>query len=127
MIPSQDLLVICVDFDGVLHRYDHYRGVDVFNRPVDGASEGMQYLHNQGHTLILWTTRPITEKLKAWLAIHGIPIDYYNENPNRVATGQLDPRKPVADIYLDDRGITFEGDWPRIIHVIENFKVWYRR
>lgn len=126
-MPASNVLTICVDFDGVLHRYEHYKGVDVFDSMVDGAAEAMQYLHNQGHTLILWTTRPITEKLKGWLAVHGIPIDYFNENPNKVATGQLDPRKPLADIYLDDRGITFNGNWPEIVHIIETFREWWRR
>lgn len=93
---------------------------------VDGAAEAMQYLHSRGHTLILHTTRPITEKLKGWLAVHGIPIDYFNENPNRVATGQVDPRKPIADLYVDDRGMTFSGNWASTIHQIETFQEWWR-
>lgn len=123
--PSSKLY-ICVDFDGVLNRYTHYKGVDVFEDAVPGAAEAMQYLHAR-HWVIIHTTRPDTPAIRKWLADRNIPFHYWNENPDRTATGQLDPRKPIADVYVDDKGITFNGNWPEIVHAIENFRPWYRQ
>lgn len=117
-------LYICVDFDGVLHAYTTWKGLDVFDGVVEGAPEAMRHLHSLGHTLILHTTRAVTPALMSFLGTHGIPIDYYNENPEKTATGVLDPRKPLADIYIDDRAVTFKGNWSETVNEIAVFKQW---
>jgi hypothetical protein len=117
---------VCIDFDGVIHPYKKYRGLDVFeDHTVEGAPEGMQYLYARYKTII-HTTRPDTPMIRYWLQEHGCPFHYFNENPERIATGQLDPRKPLADIYLDDKGVRFNGSWPEVIEIIEEFQPWWR-
>ena len=61
------------------------------------------------------------------LETHQIPIHAFNENPTFTSTGNHDPRKPIAHVYLDDRGVTFNGDWPAILKTIMDFKPWYLR
>jgi hypothetical protein len=34
--------------------------------------------------------------------------------------------KPMADIFIDDRAISFVGDWEDTVKQVENFKVWNR-
>jgi phosphoglycolate phosphatase-like HAD superfamily hydrolase len=34
--------------------------------------------------------------------------------------------KPPALIYLDDRGITFTGDYDQALELIDNFKVYWQ-
>lgn len=125
-MPNSDgTLNICVDFDGVLHQYTGWKGDDVFDGPVMGAPECMQYLARQGHTLILHTTRAVTPKLKSWLEQHKVPIHYFNESPRKPSNSNSG--KPLADVYLDDRGVQFNGNWPDAVQQIESFKPWYKR
>ena len=51
--------------------------------------------------------------------------DYINCNPNQPVGS--DKGKLIADVYLDDRGITFEGNWNDSIEKIINFKTWQKK
>ena len=119
-------MTICIDFDGVLHSYVKFKGVDVFDDALPEAANAVKYLRSRGHTLILHTTRPITDKLRKWLEDHGMVFDYFNENPH-TATGQTDPRKPLADMYIDDRAIRFRGNWRETVSEVEAFTPWYKK
>ena len=113
---------ICIDFDGVLHDYSKgYQGLDVFGGVVKGASEAVQKLHSEGWKIIIFTARPVTQGMRNWLRGNFIPFDYINENPD-----QMDKKspKPYADIYLDDRGIQFRGDWQQTLKDIDSYENW---
>ena len=113
---------ICIDFDGVLHDYSKgWQGDDVFDKAVPGASEGLKALKKDGWTIILFTTRQKTQKLVDFLLDNDLEVDYINYNPNQPdnASGKL-----IADVYLDDRGICFDGDWTKAVELIKTFKPW---
>ncbi len=102
---------ICIDFDGVIADYSEgYQGKDVFGEMIPGADAATQVLKEKGWTIIIYTTRPATAALKKWLEKNGIQYDHINENPD-----QPEDAKPgckiAADIYLDDRGMRFGGQW----------------
>ena len=109
---------ICIDFDGVLADYSNgFQGKDVFGDMIPGADVGTKVLRDNGNTIIIHTTRPATDKLKKWLD------DYINENPNQPEDSK--ECKLIADIYIDDRGITFRGRWDEwFIREIAEFKPW---
>ena len=113
---------ICIDFDGVLHDYSQgWLGDNVFGKPVENADKGTLKLKEQGWTIIVFTCRGNTPELREWLKKNNITYDYINENPEGV---QNDTGKPIADIYLDDHGLKFNGDWDTSIKEIENFESW---
>jgi hypothetical protein len=102
---------IAVDFDGVIADYSHgYQGPDVFGMAVSGASDGMKSLQKNGWRIIIFTTRPDTPVLRAWLAANQIPYDAINE------TGPGSP-KPLFDVMLDDRAYRF-ANWEQAMQQI---------
>ena len=114
---------ICIDFDGVIHDYSKgWLGVDVFYKPLPGAIEGTARLRLKGWTIIIFTTRNDTPAFRKWLEENHITYDYINLNPNQPVGS--DKGKLIADVYLDDRGICFTGDWNEAIDQVLSFKAW---
>ncbi len=55
-------------------------------------------------------------------ARNNIPFDeinYNSDNPENTNKG-----KPIADVYLDDRVVTFTGNWDQSYQDILVFKPW---
>ena len=115
---------ICIDFDGVLHDYSKgYQGKDVFGTMIPNADNATQLLHKNGWTIIIYTTREKSEKLENWLKDHKIVYDYINENPKQPDDAK--EGKLIADIYLDDRGVCFQGNWDEwLMNQIAGFQPW---
>lgn len=99
---------ICIDFDGVLADYsDGYQGKDIFGDMLPNADIATGVLKKNGWTIIIYTTRPATDALKKWLKDNNISYDYINENPDQPEESK--GCKLIADIYLDDRGMSFRN------------------
>lgn len=113
---------ICVDIDGTLVHYENWQGDFHFGQLVSGAVEAMRQLKRQGWYIIIYTTRGNKEAIKSFLTIHGICYDSINENPYQPDNAQ--GGKPLADVYIDDRAITFDGNWITMINKINSFKTW---
>jgi len=66
--------------------------------PVDGAVEAMRALKAKGHVIIIHTVRGDRPKhVMDWLSYYNIPFD------------DVTNIKPNADLYIDDKAITFKG------------------
>lgn len=113
---------ICIDIDGTICEYRGWHGANVFGKVLPGASETIQCLKEHGWFVIIFTTRANKAAISKFLAENGIPFDAINENPFQPqnAIGG----KPLADIYLDDRAITFRGNWNDALDEILHFKSW---
>jgi hypothetical protein len=100
-------MIISVDFDNTLVGYDH----NGERFPIKGATEAMKTLKAHGCYIIIHTCRigiamengNLRDELKfvqSVLKEYQMPFDEIHLHP-----------KPVADFYIDDRAIRFEGDW----------------
>jgi len=87
----------CFDMDGVICNLDHD---DYEHRtPIQDTLDLMDDLYYEGHTIIINTGRHILHmpNTKDWL------------EKNKVSYNHIQFGKPVADVYIDDKGLRFNG------------------
>lgn len=103
------VLNVAVDFDGVLNTYDGWNGrYDLFE-PRRGVSEFLSKLDEKYDVIIF--TRRNPSSVWGWLDEHGLSI-YVRHVTNH---------KPKAFVYIDDRGLKFEGDYDSILEQVDSF------
>lgn len=118
MVSNSRPKVVAVDLDGtILHDEFPEKG-----KPVDGMRKQLEALHELGWKIVIWTVRDENESVAAHLRKYDIPFDYINENPHGPPKTS---RKIYADVYLDDRAITFNGDSAGLAQKIAQFKPWH--
>lgn len=103
------LPTVCVDLDGVLAKYDGWKGIDHIGEPITGAVEFVRRLYEKTR-VVIYTTRckeyddigfdhrpahELATVVRAWLEKYQIPHD-------EIYVGQ---GKPFAVGYIDDRAI----------------------
>ena len=120
-------MIIAVDFDGVIAEYDGWKGRGVFGKPMVGVSQGLTYLMANGHQIMVYTCRSEVDEVEKYLKKYRIPYDYINhcpENDNQ----NLHPAKQYADVYIDDRGVCFNGKWDLdFLNLVMNFRPWGKK
>lgn len=93
----EKIKTICVDFDGVIHKYSKaYHDGTIYDEPVEGAKEALRLLRAKPYRIVILTARP-KDGIAEWLDKHGFS-PYVDEVTNI---------KPQAVCYIDDRGIRF--------------------
>ena len=99
-LPRYD---ISCDFDGVIHAYSKgWADGSIYDVPMLGAKESVQAILEAGRTIVIQTTRRDLTAVTDWLNKWGFPA--------LTVTNQ----KPLAKVYLDDRGLRFH-DWEKAI------------
>mgnify|MGYP001576951002 FL=1 len=136
--------VLCLDFDGVIHSYTSgWRGADVIpDPPVPGAiaflREAVKHFRVAIFSSRTHQYRGL-DAMKTWLreaieAHHLAAGTYYGpefreqDRIDQAAVELLEEiqwpiDKPAAMVTLDDRAITFTGEWPSIESLLA-FKPW---
>jgi hypothetical protein len=113
--------ILCLDFDGVIHDYRHgWSGASIVDgEPVPGSIE---FLHAaiERFQVMVFSSRThqfggITA-MEQWMKRHSMPTLALSFPGN----------KPPAFVTLDDRAITFTGEWPSIDSLLA-FKPWNKR
>jgi hypothetical protein len=118
-------LVVAVDIDGVLADYSQgWQGPTIIGDPLPGAVQFLTDLRAADYHVMIWTCRD-TDVAKAWLTKHGLPYDDINTNSLAGEMGSDTSPKELADIYLDDRGLRFDGDFAKTLNAISDFRTWY--
>lgn len=106
--------LICLDLDGVVHSYTS--AFDTFNLPdppVPGAFDFIKTMQAEGYTIVIHSARPtvgLKDLLRAWMRKHGLP----EFNASKIL---ISSRKPMAKLYIDDRGYRFTGKFPTVEEV----------
>jgi hydroxymethylpyrimidine pyrophosphatase-like HAD family hydrolase len=118
--------IIAIDFDGTIAEYDTFKGKGIFGKPIKGAREAIFEIKKLGYEIMIYTTRKEIDLIGKYLIKYGIPVDYINENPQNTER-DLSPAKMIAEMYIDDRGIKFNGDWEKTLRDVKEFKRWYRK
>ncbi|MEM0925664.1 MAG: hypothetical protein AAGJ83_06475, partial [Planctomycetota bacterium] len=81
--------------------------------PIHGCREAIADLRKR-YRIVVHSARCATDAgtaaIEAYLATHGIEVD------------EVCRYKPPASIYLDDRGLRFEGDWQAARAAIDAFR-----
>jgi hypothetical protein len=109
---------IAIDFDGVISDYQGYKGKGVFEKPVPGVADAISELKQEGHQIIIFTSRSEERDIKEYLELHDIPFDEINRNPAGTVKG-LSKKKVCADVYIDDNAMAFNGSWPNTLRLLK--------
>jgi len=117
---------IAVDLDGVCHSYTKsWQGGIIYDEPVQGAKEGLTELKRLGYRVAIFTTRtnPMYRR-KGDPEQHQQIVDYMAKHELPYDEIYVGPGKIMAEVYIDDRAISFKGDWQHTIREVQKFKVW---
>jgi len=107
---------ICIDLDGTLAEYHGWTGAFApIGEPLPGAWEFCRALRAAGWRIIIHTCRGDLDAVRDWLDANTIAYDGINATDHN-AEGSSE--KPIADVYLDDRAVRFEGDFSRALRQI---------
>lgn len=122
--------ILCLDFDGVIHSYSSgWKGADVIpDPPVDGAFEFIREA-GQHFDVQVFSSRSHQpggiEAMRAWFnKWQSADIASFGEALMDVVS--FPDHKPSAMISIDDRALTFTGQWPAL-ETLKGFKPWNKR
>lgn len=113
---------IVMDFDGVFH--PHFKGsmdVKIINEePIEGIKEFLERLVKDGWEIHICSTRALTlegqNAIIKWLRKHSL-VEYID---------RISSIKSPALVYLDDRGVRFNGKFDeKLYEEITNFKPYH--
>ena len=106
---------ILIDLDGVLNTYTGGYDENYIPPMKNGADEFLKKITEKNIDLKLFTTRK-SELAEKWLKENNIR-QYFSDVTNQ---------KVPAILIIDNRCITFNGNYENILKQIENFKPWYK-
>tara|TARA_Y100000310_G_C20507504_1_gene727161 strand:+ start:666 stop:1040 length:375 start_codon:yes stop_codon:yes gene_type:complete len=115
---------ICIDIDGTLceTKSDNQEYSDV--KPLPHAVECVRRLKEEGNTIILYTARNMktcnNNVGKVIANIGMITLEWLSRN--NIPFDEIYFGKPLADVYIDDKGLKYENDWKNIENEINNIK-----
>ena len=116
-------MTIAVDFDGTIveHKYPK------IGKELPFAIDTLKTLAEEGHKLILWTSRDgeLLEEALKFCRDRGLEFYAVNSNypPGSLFTNKAGKScKVVADVYIDDRNIGGLPDWGLIHEMITGIR-----
>lgn len=122
---------LCIDFDGVIHSYKSgWQGVSTIeDPPVEGAI-GFLYDALKAFKVAIYSSRSSSpagiDAMRQYIALHAQAAGLDSEQTQWWLQLEWPVSKPSAWVTLDDRAITFTGEWPSIQSLL-NFVPWYEK
>ncbi len=131
--------ILCLDFDGVLHSYTSgWKGAAIIpDPPVEGAIDFIIAALEHFEVLV-FSSRSNQEggiqAMQSWLHDRFYERFYTPRGFTKEPTEFMSlfesikwpTAKPPAFLTIDDRAITFTGEWPSIDD-LKNFKPWNKK
>ncbi len=124
-------LILCLDFDGVLHSYTSgWQGVDqIPDPPVEGAMEFLKTAL-ESFDVQVYSSRSENQEhgiraMQDWLLTNmllELPFQHF-EIKELFDSIKWPTTKPPAFVTIDDRAIQFTGEWPSVETLLA-FKPW---
>lgn len=132
---------LCLDFDGVIHSYTSgWQGADFIpDPPVPGAMKFILEAMKSGYEVVIYSSRShqdggikaMVNWMRYWLKkelsdsdfsfVVGKLFDFNKPHPG------FPTSKPSAYVTIDDRALTFNGDWKEMAQKIQNFQPWNKK
>lgn len=106
---------LCIDFDGVIHSYEHgWQDGSIYGHVVPGFFEWAERAQ-ETFKLVIYSSRSKTEggtvEMAHWLYIERANwIADSGRHHNEIEI-EFAHEKPAAWMTIDDRCIRFDGDW----------------
>lgn len=129
--------IVCVDWDGCVHSYTSgWKGADVIpDPPVPGALlflyEALEHFRVaifSSRSNQLGGIRAMKDYLRRY-AISALRDEgMFRDDPMLCWLDQIEwpTEKPPAFVTIDDRAITFTGEWPSM-QTLKEFKPWNKK
>jgi hypothetical protein len=130
--------ILCLDFDGVLHSYESgWQGAAVISDPPVAGAIAFLYEAIQHFDVCIFSSRSHQEggiaAMMNWLSgweLAWIAEERRKGRPQMRTSLLLNIRwpteKPAAFVTIDDRALTFTGEWPDM-EALRHFKPWNKR
>jgi hypothetical protein len=124
--------ILCLDFDGVCHSYTSgWQGEGIIpDSPVEGLFEFLAEV-TPVFEIHIFSTRSRTESgrraMEDWFSRHYQEwLREKEKNTEFTLELHFPESKPPAFISLDDRALTFTGEWPGL-EKLTLFKPWNKK
>ena len=111
---------ICFDFDGVLSSYDGWKD-GAIGEPILNGVKLAKLCHEAGYKIVINTCRTHPQHgagnqreqflaIKKWLYDNKVSYDWVEMKG-----------KPIADVYIDDRGMYFDQDLGKTMKTYDKY------
>lgn len=122
--------ILCLDFDGVIHSYTSgWKGArNIPDPPTNGAIEFITDALLDGWDVVICSSRARhfggIWAMRRWLEKHSGNL--WDTMGVSVCSVRFVRMKPPALVTLDDRALTFDGNWPDPKD-LRSFKPWNKK
>lgn len=138
--PTRSKPILCIDFDGVIHAYTSpwTNATTISDGPVPGALRWLWKATEWFNVYVYSSRSSIPEARQAmryWMAAHSAD-EFGHDHPMAAPNDRDDftypiifaSEKPAAFLTIDDRALTFDGDWSEWDPAdLLMFKPWNKR
>jgi len=120
--------ILCLDFDGVCHSYSSgWKGLcDIPDPPVPGLFEFLERA-TEVFEIHIYSARSVRhdsrDAMKEWFINEWVEENGADPVPEYISRLVFPATKPPAFVSLDDRVLTFTGEWPDPSDLLA-FKAW---